>query len=159
MAVGFFVIKLPQLQPAITGFCQLIAELIALLCNTVDGLVAVQGNVLKREGGLAGVQVSKVCSGLEYLITLCALVAASTLPWRQRLILLLWGALFAQLVNLIRITSLLYTASFTRHETFEFVHIHLWPFLFITALLGFMAIYIAPATIRGWLPPPQKEVA
>lgn len=133
--LGFIVLKLPIVQPAIESFCIFLANSIALILGVIDDAVEVKGSIIYRYDLNNAVEISKVCSGLEFVITLTAAFLVFPVSVRKRFSALLIAFVFIQSVNAIRIISLLYVHGTFDLTVFDFVHTQLWPFL-LTLIAG-----------------------
>lgn len=137
LLIGFVILKLPVVQPAIESFCMLIAKFIELILSTVDDSVQVSGAIVYRHNFNNAVEIDKACTVLEYITTMTAALMIFPTSLKKRVAALLLAIVIYQSVNTLRIISLLYVQASFGTYIFDFVHSWLWPFL----LILFSALY------------------
>ncbi len=106
-------------------FTQLLVDICAAVLQPFDGRVQAQGDILRFSDGRGAVQVLAGCNAVE----VCALLTAAILAFPGRLrdgvIGAVAGVAALQLVNLLRIISLLYLSRGSE-SLFEFFHHYVW---------------------------------
>lgn len=106
-------------------FTQLLVDICAAVLQPFDGRVQAQGDILRFSDGHGAVQVLAGCNAVE----VCALLTAAILAFPGRLrdgvIGAVAGVAALQLVNLLRIISLLYLSRGSE-SLFEFFHHYVW---------------------------------
>lgn len=106
-------------------FTQLLVDICAAVLQPFDGRVQAQGDILRFSDGHGAVQVLAGCNAVE----VCALLIAAILAFPGRLRDGVIGAVVGvgalQLVNLLRIISLLYLSRGSE-SLFEFFHHYVW---------------------------------
>ena len=75
------------------------------------------------------ITVTETCSGLFVTVLLYAGILAYPLHWKWRLCGLIVGAVLIQIVNIIRLVSLVYIGHWYELSTFNFIHENVWPLL------------------------------
>lgn len=131
LLIGFIILKLPVVQPAIESFCTLIAKFIDLILSTVDDSVQVKGAIVYRYNFNNAVEIDKACTVLEYVTTMTAAFMIFPISLKKRVTAVLLAFVILQSVNTFRIISLLYIQSNFGLDVFDFVHTQLWPFLLV----------------------------
>jgi len=81
------------------------------------------------------------CNGLEAVMIYAVAVLAFPAPWKHRLIGILGGFLIIQIINLLRIASLAYSAVHFK-SLFEYIHIYIAQGMMIAVSLGIFFIYV-----------------
>jgi len=106
-------------------FTQLLVDISAHLIAPFDSRVIADGDILRFSDGRGAVQVLSGCNAVE----VCALLAAAMLAYPTTFLRSLTGAALAilalQVVNLLRIISLLYLSR-GEPSLFEFFHNYVW---------------------------------
>jgi len=131
---GFAVISIGGIaalliEPIDTGliqpFSHVLAAASAAAINLFGGEAASNGAVLSlvRAGG--GVEIANGCNAIEASILLAAAILAFPARIRHRLIGAALGIALLQIVNLLRIISLLYLSRYAP-GWFDFFHLYLW---------------------------------
>jgi exosortase/archaeosortase family protein len=81
------------------------------------------------------------CNGLEAVMIYAVAVIAFPAPWKHRLMGILGGFLIIQVINLLRIASLAYSAVHFK-SLFEYIHIYIAQGMMIAVSLGIFFIYL-----------------
>ncbi|HBY42140.1 MULTISPECIES: exosortase H [unclassified Brevundimonas] len=153
IALAFFwVLATPWADKGfVQPFTQSLVSVTAWLLAPFDSRVQAIGDILRFSDGVGAVQVLAGCNAVE----VCALLAAAILAYPTSLKRSLIGAALAigalQLVNLLRIISLLYLARGSQ-PMFDFFHLYVWD-----AMIGLEALVIFFAWAR--LQRPAAEAA
>lgn len=127
LAVTFFsVLATPWAERLfVQPFTQFLVDICALVLAPFDSRVIAHGDILRFSDGQGAVQVLAGCNAVE----VCALLVAAILAFPGRLRDGLIGAgagvLALQVVNLLRIISLLYLSRGSE-SLFEFFHHYVW---------------------------------
>lgn len=106
-------------------FTQLLVDICALVLAPFDGRVQAQGDILRFSDGHGAVQVLAGCNAVEVCALLIAAILAFPGRLRDGLIGAAVGVIALQLVNLLRIISLLYLSRGSE-SMFEFFHHYVW---------------------------------
>lgn len=131
--IGFAVISIagiaalliePIDKGLIQPFSHVLAVASAAAINLFGGAAMANGPFLSLAAG-GGVEIANGCNAIEASILLAAAILAFPARFGSRLIGALTGILLLQLVNLLRIISLLYLSRYAR-EWFDFFHLYLW---------------------------------
>lgn len=121
-----------------------------------DGIVAITSWIisgmnipLTYEGSLImlptiTLDISFGCNGLEAVMIYSVAVAAFPATWKKKLVGMLAGFLVIQVINVIRIAALGYTAVKHR-EAFDFFHIYIAQGMMIAVALGVFFLYLGHA--------------
>jgi len=86
------------------------------------------------------VDVKNGCNGIEALILLVSAIVAFGGPWKQRIAGVIAGALFIEVINLIRIASL-FEIGKTHPALFEQFHLVIWQSVIILLSVVFFVIW------------------
>ena len=124
------------------GFVQPFTRLLVVICaGTVrlfGGNVHANGVILSFANGPGAVMVSSGCNAVEVSILFAAAVFAFPAPFLARLIGASVGVAMLQLLNLIRIISLLFLARYAQ-PAFDFFHLYVWDaFIMLDGVLLFL---------------------
>lgn len=146
LLLAFYLLKLPASQPLVAQFCQLLTHISGSLIQVFDAAASFEGNRLYYQQKSFAVEVSNVCSALEYIVASIALVVAFPHKIHHKMRLLLQLIVLIQSVNILRIISLLYAEVYLSNNHFDFVHTHLWPYILvcITAIFGLLQVNQQP---------------
>ena len=106
-------------------FTQLLVDICALVLAPFDSRVLAQGDILRFSDGHGEVQVLAGCNAVEVCALLIAAILAFPGRLRDGLIGAAVGVIALQLVNLLRIISLLYLSRGSE-SMFEFFHHYVW---------------------------------
>jgi exosortase H (IPTLxxWG-CTERM-specific) len=107
------------------------AHCVGACLRLFESSVSVHGNTVI---GSASIQIVKSCDAMEAMILFAAAVLAFPAPIVRKLTALVAGVAAITCVNVIRISSL-YSVLVNRPQTFEFLHLELWPMLMIVTSL------------------------
>lgn len=146
-----FVLLLPSLMileltaPAqhwvVLPWTSLLTQVTAFLLSFFDQNVISNGKVLQNAQSGVGVSVEAGCNGVEACLILLAAIFAYPAPWRLQLMGILAGSLAVQSVNILRVMSLFYLASWER-SYFEFAHLYLWQALIMLDVLIVWLVWV-----------------
>ncbi len=81
------------------------------------------------------------CNGLEAVMIYAVAVIAFPSPWKKKLMGILGGFVVIQVINIIRIASLAYSAIHFK-SLFEYIHIYVAQGLMIAVSLGIFFVYL-----------------
>jgi len=98
-----------------------------------------QGSVIKLPSIALDVRFG--CNGLEAVMIYAVAVIAFPSPWKKKLIGILGGFVVIQVINIIRIASLAYSAIRFK-SLFEYIHIYVTQGLMIAVSLGIFFVYL-----------------
>jgi exosortase H (IPTLxxWG-CTERM-specific) len=98
-----------------------------------------QGSVIKLPSIALDVRFG--CNGLEAVMIYAVAVIAFPSPWKKKLIGILGGFVVIQIINIIRIASLAYSAIRFK-SLFEYIHIYVAQGLMIAVSLGIFFVYL-----------------
>jgi exosortase H (IPTLxxWG-CTERM-specific) len=88
------------------------------------------GNVIQGLPVPFGIEIAPGCNGLEAVAILIAMMLAFPATWKQRAIGLVAGFFAIQILNVVRIISLLYLGIWNK-VWFDWFHLYLWQALII----------------------------
>lgn len=106
-------------------FTQALVDVCAFVLAPFDGRVVAEGDVLRFTDGRGAVQVLAGCNAVEVCALLTAAILAFPARLRDCLIGAAAGVVALQLVNLLRIISLLYLSRGSQ-PMFDFFHHYVW---------------------------------
>lgn len=98
-----------------------------------------QGSVIKLPSIALDVRFG--CNGLEAVMIYAVAVIAFPSPWKKKLIGILGGFVVIQVINILRIASLAYSAIHFK-SLFEYIHIYVAQGLMIAVSLGIFFLYL-----------------
>lgn len=144
---GFIVLKASFVQPHVETYCLLLAKASVGFLSIFDSHVVRDGAVLYRYSYGYSIVISKGCSALTYMLTIGTAILAFPTSWISRLKGLSVALVSVAVLNLLRITSLLYFKILLRPFQFDLIHELVLPFLFgLSCILLFS--YWAIAAIK-----------
>jgi len=125
------------------GFTQPFTRSLVVVCAGVMNLfgakVVASGVVLSFAYASGAVMVSSGCNGVEVCILFAAALAPFPAPITARVVGIVVGVVAIQLLNLVRIISLLFLARFAQN-LFDFFHLFFWDaFIMLDAVVLFLA--------------------
>jgi len=115
---------------AIEPFTGGIARLSGAVLNLLGQHVALRGTVI--QGPHFAVNIRNGCNGVEAMMVLASAMLAFPATFRSRLAGLLAGSAAIQILNLVRVSSLVWLGEHHR-EFFDFVHVGVWQSIVILA--------------------------
>ena len=130
--------------PAVdAGFTQPFTRSLVVVCTGVMNLfgakVVASGVVLSFAHASGAVMVSSGCNGVEVCILFAAALAPFPAPITARAVGVVVGVAAIQILNLVRIISLLFLARFAQN-LFDFFHLFFWDaFIMLDAVVLFLA--------------------
>lgn len=137
LLVGFVALKSSVIQPLIELFCLQLAIVAASVLNIFDAAILRDDAIIYRNTYGYAIEITKECSALEFLVTLCAAILAFSASRYQHLKAVFISILLVTGINLIRLMSLIYfKVGFSLHN-FLIVHEQIWPFLIALLVGGF----------------------
>lgn len=98
-----------------------------------------QGSVIKLPSIALDVRFG--CNGLEAIMIYSVAVIAFPASWKDKLMGILGGFLVIQVINILRISSLAYSAIHFK-DLFEYIHIYIAQGMMIAVSLGVFFIYL-----------------
>ena len=129
--------------PAVdAGFTQPFTRSLVVVCTWVMNLfgagVVASGVVLSFAHASGAVMVSSGCNGVEVCILFAAAIAPFPAPISARIVGIVVGVAAIQILNLVRIISLLFLARFAQN-LFDFFHLFFWDaFIMLDAVVLFL---------------------
>jgi len=125
------------------GFTQPFTRSLVVVCAGVMNLfgasVVASGVVLSFANAAGAVMVSSGCNGVEVCILFAAALAPFPAPITARITGIVVGVAGIQILNLVRIISLLFLARFAQN-LFDFFHLFFWDaFIMLDAVVLFLA--------------------
>jgi exosortase/archaeosortase family protein len=135
--IGLSILEWEGIAPLIEKFCDGLALISGHLVQLFDSNIALEfPNVLRHKNTNFAIAVSKECSGLSAVWLLSAAILVFATSRQNKLIGIFLGFLILQLVNVIRLISLVYAGGFLP-DWFDMIHLQFFPILlhFIALLL------------------------
>jgi exosortase H (IPTLxxWG-CTERM-specific) len=138
--VVFYVISAlgPVNERVIVPFTELVVGATAFLLRVAHQPVEVVGTVLHAPH--FALDVRNGCNGVEAVMVLAAAMLAFPATLRSRLIGLLAGSAAIQILNLVRVASLVWLGEHHR-ELFDFVHVGVWQSIVILAAVSMFVFW------------------
>ncbi len=129
----------------------LLADASAALVKLFDPNVISYGKVIQDAVTGQGVSIESGCNGIEAFLVLMAAVLAYPAPWAVRAAGVVAGFFAIQIVNLARIITLFYLATWN-HQVFEFAHLYLWQALIMLDVVVVWLLWMRWATRQEFRP-------
>jgi len=89
----------------------------------------------------AAIDIRRGCEGFEVVIILAAAMLAYPMSWRSKWLGIVAGSVFIYVLNLVRIVSLYYVATY-KQDIFDVMHLTMWQSALILLALGFFVFWI-----------------
>ena len=139
LIVFYLVVALnPVNDHVIVPFTELIVRVTALVLRGVHEPIAVNGTVIRTSH--FALDVRNGCNGVEAIMLLAAAVIAFPATLRSRLAGLLVGSAAIQILNLVRVSSLVWLGEH-HHDAFNIVHVAVWQTIVILAALSIFVFW------------------
>lgn len=140
---GLFAIEMlkPVQEVLIQPFTGILASVSTAIIMPFDDSVIAQGRILRDATTGFAVSIEAGCNGVEAAIVLIAGIVAFPASLRHKLLAILAGFFFVQILNIVRIISLFYLGQWN-YTVFEWFHLYLWPVLIMLDVLVVFAIYL-----------------
>jgi len=119
----------------------------AAIINTLtphERVTAREGLLLTRH---TKIDIKKGCEGVEVMAILAAALLAYPMQWRHRWAGIAAGIVFVYLLNIVRIVSLFYIATY-RPDLFDHAHATLWQTAVILGAAAFFFIWVDQVATR-----------
>jgi len=123
------ILKSPMVQPLVDGFCLLLAKIVAAFLGLFDAGIERHGNIVLRYTYGYALAIGKECSALEFVISLTAAILACPISIIKRIKAIVIFALVFQLVNVLRLITLVYAKVLLTPHYFDLFHEQFWVFL------------------------------
>lgn len=141
LLIGMVILKLPMLQPLIDGFCLLLAKIVAGFLGMFDAGIERHGNIVLRYTYGYALAIGKECSALEYVLALTAAIIAYPVPIIKRLKAVVVFTVVYQLINLLRLMTLIYAKVIFNQYYFDVFHELFWVFLLSILATGLFLVW------------------
>jgi exosortase H (IPTLxxWG-CTERM-specific) len=128
----------PVNDHVIVPFTGVIVRITAFLLRSAHEPVAVAGTVIRTSR--FALDVRNGCNGVEAMMLLAAAMIAFPATLRSRLAGLLVASAAIQILNLVRVTSLVWLGEHDR-EVFDFVHVGVWQSIVILAAVSMFVFW------------------
>ncbi len=137
LILGFILIKSQWCAPIIEACCIGIAKVLFGVLSLAGENVQIQNNIVAHLGIDSGVIVIPPCLAPTYCLVLISFALCFNAPITSRVLLAFGGIAVIQVVNIVRMLSILYLQPLLSDERMHLYHEQLWPFLtaVITATL------------------------
>jgi exosortase H (IPTLxxWG-CTERM-specific) len=128
----------PVNDHVVVPFTELVVSATALLLRSVHQPIDVVGTVIRSPR--FALDVRNGCNGVEAVMLLAAAMLAFPATLRSRLAGLLAGSAAIQVLNLLRVASLVWLGEHHR-EIFDFVHVGVWQSIVILAAVSMFVFW------------------
>lgn len=125
------------IQPFTAG----LAKVTGFILEAFGRDIVTSGVVIRDVSTQFAVEIAAGCNGVEAMIILVAAILAFPAPWRYRLWGMAIGILTIQVLNLVRIISLIFLGMWN-YAAFEWAHLYLWQALIILDALLVWLIWL-----------------
>ena len=139
LLVFYAVVAYPPVNDyVIVPFTGVIVRTTAFLLRSAHEPVTVAGTVIRSSR--FALDVRNGCNGVEAMMVLAAAMLAFPATLRSRLAGLLAGSVAIQILNLVRVVSLVWLGEHHR-EVFDFVHVGVWQSIVILAAVSMFVFW------------------
>ena len=128
----------PVNDHVVVPFTELVVSATAFLLRSAHQPIDVVGTVIRSPR--FALDVRNGCNGVEAMMVLAAAMLAFPATLRSRLAGLLAGSVAIQVLNLVRVTSLVWLGEHHR-EFFDFVHVGVWQSIVILAAVSMFVFW------------------
>jgi exosortase H (IPTLxxWG-CTERM-specific) len=128
----------PVNDRVIVPFTELVVRGTAFLLRSAHQSIDVTGTVIRTPH--FALDVRNGCNGVEAMMVLAAAVLAFPATFRSRLAGLLAGCVAIQILNLVRVASLVWLGEHHR-QFFDFVHVGVWQSIVILAAVSMFIVW------------------
>ena len=138
--IGLYVIVAlnPVNDHVIIPFTEFVARASADVSRSIGNAVVVAGTVIRSPR--FALDVKNGCNGVEAMILLAAAIFAFPATLRSRITGLVVASVAIQLLNLVRLTSLVWLGEHHR-RVFDFFHVAVWQSLVILAAISIFILW------------------
>lgn len=141
------VVSLPflWLKPVhdIVDFNGIFTQVLVVLSTKIIGILGIpfttQGSFIHLPSVSLNVEFG--CNGLDAVLLYSIAVLAFPAPWRKKVLGIIGGSLVIQIINVLRIAALAYSAMYYR-EVFEDMHLFVAQGMMIAVDFGIFLIYL-----------------
>ena len=139
LIVFYVVIALnPVNDRVIVPFTEGVVHASALLLRGIREPIEVTGTVIRSP--TFALDVQNGCNGVEAMMLLAAAIFAFPATLRSRLIGLLVAGVAIQIINLVRVSSLVWLGEHHR-DVFDFIHVAVWQTIVILAAVSMFVFW------------------
>ena len=138
--IVFYVVSAigPVNEHVIVPFTELVVGATAFLLRSAHQPIDVAGTIIRSPH--FALDVRNGCNGVEAVMVLAAAMLAFPATLRSRLAGLLAGSVAIQILNLVRVSSLVWLGEHHR-EFFDFVHVGVWQSIVILAAVSMFVFW------------------
>jgi exosortase/archaeosortase family protein len=129
VVIGMVLLELPMLDGFYLAFGAGLATLSGLIIHLFDPSIMVAGAVLSQPNGGFAIQVTTECQAMELTWLYCAAILSWYAAWQYKLLWIVAGILLVQLLNIIRLISLVYVGQWYP-DYFLMIHENFYPLFF-----------------------------
>lgn len=127
----------PVVDHVVVPFTEVVVSATAFLLRAAHQQIEVSGTVIRSSR--FALDVRNGCNGVEAVMVLAAAMLAFPATLRSRLTGLLAGSVAIEILNLVRVSSLVWLGEYHR-ELFDFIHVGVWQSIVILAAVS-MFVY------------------
>ncbi len=140
LIVFYIVVALgPVNDHVIVPFTELIVRATALVLRGIHEPIDVAGTVIRTSSRFA-LDVHNGCNGVEAMMLLASAMIAFPATFRSRLAGLLVTSSAIQILNLLRVSSLVWLGEH-HHDVFDVVHVAVWQTIVILAAVSMFVLW------------------
>lgn len=138
--IAFYVVTAlgPVNDHVVVPFTEIVVTAAAFLLRSFHQPIYVVGTVIHAPR--FGLDVRNGCNGLEAVMVLAAAMLAFPATVRSRVAGLLAGAAAIEILNLVRVTSLVWLGEYHR-DLFDFIHVGVWQSIVILAAMSIFVVW------------------
>lgn len=138
--VAFYVVTAldPVNVHVVVPFTEVVVSASAFLLRSLHQPISVAGTIIRAPQ--FALDVRNGCNGLEAVMVLAAAVLAFPATLRSRLTGILAGSAAIEILNLVRVTSLVWLGEHHR-AMFDFIHVGVWQSLVILAAVSMFVFW------------------
>jgi len=142
ITIGMSMLELPILDNFYRNFGELLAILTGNLIRLFDSSVIVNKAILTQLSTGFALEVTRECLAVETTMLFSVAVFIWHATWQQKLRWLLPSILLIQIINIVRLITLLYLGKWFP-DYFDLIHENLWPLIFVLLILMLLIYWSA----------------
>lgn len=111
-----------------------LATCVVVVIHLFDSSVIVTGAILSQPNSGFSIEVNTECEAIEFTWLYCAAILAWNAMWKYKLLWILFGIVFIQILNIIRLISLIYLGRWYP-DYFVMIHENFYPMFFAMMII------------------------
>jgi exosortase/archaeosortase family protein len=158
--VGLNILKLEELTPFSDQFSLILATITGYIMQLFDSQIMLDKAILRHSVSNFAIEVTEACTAFSVSwLYLSSILAYPWFNFAKKALLMVSGLLLIQVINVLRLISLLYFGHWFEFELFDIFHSYFWPILLNVLILMFFAWILLSQTQPVSLPSSASATA